>query len=569
VAIAAATAPGVLGPYPREAHAASFFVTSSADTDDGACDLAGCTLREAINASNAAAGTDFIHFAISGTAPIVITPTSPLPYITETIVLDGTSQSGYAPQIPAIEIDGSTAGPEQTHGLVFTTTADNSMVLGLSIYDFKGAGIRIEADSVDVFANVLGTNAAQDPGHANIIGVEIVDGSFNMIGNGNASERNIISGNSFTTVSPSNGFGVYVYGASANGNFVVGNYIGVKRDGATALPNTYGVFKLDAPNTYIVDNVVSGNERGIHLAGSGFSQVEGNTVGLNAAKTAFVPNTYVGVMTAINTSPSFILENEIRGNGGPGIWIQGGTSTQQSVTNNVIDSNAGLGINLGIDGVTPNDLDDADTGDNGLQNYPVLTSVSTSLGQTTVGGSLNSTPSTAFVVDFYASTYCDASGHGEGNLYLGSNFPTTDAGGDVTFNAMLSVEAAPGSSITATASGPTGVSEFSACFDLPLPPEDDQDFDGCQNGEEIGPFPASGGQRDPENPWDFYDVNASEKVDAVDIGLVRSKFNHTYPPYDRSLGVAPWAPNGPDGVVNATDIALVRRQFNHDCTPDI
>ena len=38
-------------------------VTSTADTDDGACDAANCTLREAIKAANAQAGDDVIGFA--------------------------------------------------------------------------------------------------------------------------------------------------------------------------------------------------------------------------------------------------------------------------------------------------------------------------------------------------------------------------------------------------------------------------------------------------------------------------------------------------------------------------
>ena len=44
------------------AQAANFTVNSTADTDDGTCDVSSCTLREAINAANAAAGFDTILF---------------------------------------------------------------------------------------------------------------------------------------------------------------------------------------------------------------------------------------------------------------------------------------------------------------------------------------------------------------------------------------------------------------------------------------------------------------------------------------------------------------------------
>ena len=83
----------------------------------------------------------------------------------------------------------------------------------------------------------------------------------------------------------------------------------------------------------------------------------------------------------------------------------------------------------------------------------------------------------------------------------------------------------------------------------------------------------AGGMRDPLNPWDFYDVDGSKKVDAFDIAQVRSRFNGQGPtpdgdlPYDRSIGVHPWAPAAPDYKINAIDVNLVRTSFNHDCRP--
>jgi hypothetical protein len=77
--------------------------------------------------------------------------------------------------------------------------------------------------------------------------------------------------------------------------------------------------------------------------------------------------------------------------------------------------------------------------------------------------------------------------------------------------------------------------------------------------------------RNPLFQYDFYDVNGSRKVDAVDVALVRAHFNPSgpVPPqdaiYDRSSGAAPWAPGAPDNKINAVDIALVRRSFNHSC----
>src|SRR4051812_2764616 len=60
------------------ARAASFTVTTLADNDDGTCDVSHCSLREAINAANAAAGDDTITFGVNGTIAL----TANLPNIT-------------------------------------------------------------------------------------------------------------------------------------------------------------------------------------------------------------------------------------------------------------------------------------------------------------------------------------------------------------------------------------------------------------------------------------------------------------------------------------------------------
>ena len=82
-----------------ESAVPAFIVNTSADTNDGSCDLLGqgignkdCTLREAINAANALAGDDTITFSVSG--PIILTST--LPNITAAggaLTMDGTGQN--------------------------------------------------------------------------------------------------------------------------------------------------------------------------------------------------------------------------------------------------------------------------------------------------------------------------------------------------------------------------------------------------------------------------------------------------------------------------------------------
>jgi hypothetical protein len=82
----------------------------------------------------------------------------------------------------------------------------------------------------------------------------------------------------------------------------------------------------------------------------------------------------------------------------------------------------------------------------------------------TVDGILDSIASSEFTLDFYASPVCDASGSGEGEIYLGTDTVTTDAGGDAAFSITLASAAPAGWFITATATDAGGsTSEFSQC----------------------------------------------------------------------------------------------------------
>jgi len=129
---------------------------------------------------------------------------------------------------------------------------------------------------------------------------------------------------------------------------------------------------------------------------------------------------------------------------------------------NSIHSNAGLGIDLGDDGVTPNDLGDFDSGANNFQNFPVLTSAIS--GSTSIEGTLNSTVNTTFRLEFFSNIACDPSGNGEGESFLGSTDVTTDGNGDVMFMATFPVTVPVGQFITATATDPNNdTSEFSQC----------------------------------------------------------------------------------------------------------
>ena len=87
------------------ALAATFTVNTADDHNDGVCNAADCTLREAINAAKAG---DTISLNIPGAGVHTINATSGFS-ITNDVTIDGTTQSGFA-GAPLIEINGAGAG---------------------------------------------------------------------------------------------------------------------------------------------------------------------------------------------------------------------------------------------------------------------------------------------------------------------------------------------------------------------------------------------------------------------------------------------------------------------------
>ncbi|MGD8869747.1 MAG: hypothetical protein PVI01_19155, partial [Gemmatimonadales bacterium] len=147
------------------------------------------------------------------------------------------------------------------------------------------------------------------------------------------------------------------------------------------------------------------------------------------------------------------------------------------ITGNSIDGNGGLGIDLGADGVTPNDPGDVDTGPNDLQNYPDLVAAIPLVGQVYLEGALSSRPSTTYQLEYFLGDACNPTGHGEGSEAMGAASLTTGGAGTADIQTTLNETVLPGDIITATATDPGGsTSEFSACitattFTLTLSPD--------------------------------------------------------------------------------------------------
>jgi len=217
-----------------------------------------------------------------------------------------------------------------------------------------------------------------------------------------------------------------------------------------------------------------GHANGITV-GSSNNVIKGNLIGTDVTGTGPLPNLDDGIFGGRNTTVGGTSAGEgnvIAFNGLRGISNGGTQGTGNSYRGNSIHSNGtlgsqivpGLGIDLGPTGPTANDSGDSDTGANNLQNFPIITSVMPSGGSTNVKGSLNSSASSSFNLDFYRNSACDASGFGEGEHLIGSTLVTTDAQGNASFDVTFAVTTGAAELLTTTATDQSGnTSEFSPC----------------------------------------------------------------------------------------------------------
>ncbi len=351
---------------------------------------------------------------------------------------------------------------------------------GNAISDNGEHGVEIVGTSSTnnvVLGNVIGTNSngASDFGNTED-GIRIGNSSGVTIGGTVAGARNVISGNDAN--------GVFISGtSSATGNRVQGNFVGLDRNGTTGFGNTESGVRVETPGNLIggtaagAGNVISdngelGGDAGVFISGTGAinNVVQGNKIGTDVSGTSNLGNLNgVSVTGASDTTIGGTVDtaaNKIALNDNRGVIIVGDAATGNSFLRNSIFGNGtppGLSIDLGDDGVTANDARDPDTGPNGLQNFPVLTSAS----ETRIEGRLNSRPGRTFTIQFFSNPPpISPLLVREGTTFLGERNVVTNSEGRVSF--AFNTQVNTGELVTATAtiitnnSGPGNTSEFSA-----------------------------------------------------------------------------------------------------------
>lgn len=397
--------------------AATFTVTTTAGLGAG-------SLREAVDAANAAAGADTIVFAIPGNGPHRLQPSGlGFGIVTEALTIDGYTQPGAAPNTLAegsnavilIELDGNGSGA----GL--RVCGGPTLVRGLSLSGFIGDDLGVQSTcpnpgAVTVRGNFIGLRAdgVSKPGITGGLGVSIPGA---IIGGSQPADRNLIAG-------------FFAIDVNAVGAVIDGNIIGGDRHGRPLVLSS-GTVGIRVNGPAAADQTLIGTQRANRLMGS--------TTGIAVLQSA----------NRVNMG-----NNDFEDLGGLGIDLASGSTT---------------------DGITANDPDDADSGSNNLQNHPLPTAATRSASGISISGTLDRPAGNVFMsytISAFASRSCDSATHRSGEIALGSLTFASGNGSVESFSGNIaSARSIPfGAFITLTATDNQGnSSEFSPCLALTEP----------------------------------------------------------------------------------------------------
>lgn len=328
---------------------ATFTVVTTNDSGAG-------SIRDAIILANSTTGTDTIAFAIPGAGVQTIMPLSPLPAITDSVVVDGTTQG--ISSSPLIEIDGTSAG---TTASGIRLAAGANTLRGLAVTNFKLNGILITSNGNKIEGSYIGLDPDGLTAAPNLLDGIQISSSFNTIGGATIDTANFISGNGRN--------GVFINGTAATGNVLVRNTIGLNSTRTSKVANVYAGVRIAGGATFnnvgslisAEKNFISGNIAfGVLIEGLGTDTniVQGNAIGNGTVASSGLGNG-VGVAVRSGAKSNSIGTananggNTISGNVTWGVQLRGtGTSLNQVVGNNIGGTNGRLArLANGEDGI--------------------------------------------------------------------------------------------------------------------------------------------------------------------------------------------------------------------------
>lgn len=327
---------GVLLPGQLNIRAATYTVTELTDTGDGTCDGT-CTLRDAILNANASTG---VADSISFSAPGTIELTSPLPGVSDQLVIDGDTDNDGDPDVV---IDGSA---NNIDGNGIALLSNDNVIEGVVISGFSGVGIFIQGSNNQVISSYIGTDATgmtaipNDGGGISIGDDGVTASTQNVIGGTTSATRNVISGNGFN--------GVQLAGELVQNNTVSGNYIGVTSDGVTSLSNGIGI---------LLNNGADNNTLGGDLDGGQPGTAPGNIISGNSGQGILITNANTSANVVAGNIIGLAVDGSTEQPNGTGISIDGNNTGTvvggvDADFRNVISGNNAQGITIDNDSGT-------------------------------------------------------------------------------------------------------------------------------------------------------------------------------------------------------------------------
>lgn len=378
-----------------------------------------------------------------------------------------------------VAANGSSILPNTFDGV--SVSGNGGRVIDNLISGNLGAGINVHGNDALVRGNLLGVNADGTAVRPNSTGIALL-GKHALVGGTKARDRNVISGNA--------GDGVFISNDSGAGrNRVLGNYIGTDASGTADLGNGDDGVQIGSSDRNLIGgdepkkaNVISGNVVGVRIGGFGGDAkrnvVSGNLLGTDRSGQADIGNDSGAVRLFGGARNNLIgglhggEGNLMRFTPGGAVSLGGGNADFfNSILGNSASDNGEEVIDLGENGVTPNDLGsppDADDGPNHLQNFPVLIGGDEQTDH--IIGSLDSTPGASFRIEFFTSPES-----GDAKRFVGAKTITTNGAGHKEITFASSKNLPTGQFVTATATlldgtKPTDTSELSAAADISVGP---------------------------------------------------------------------------------------------------